>query len=138
MKYIPNMLTKLSLSILLILTCSTVLLGQITDTSICYGITDLRKIAIKLTTYNELDTLLKISKLQLIKKDSIIFLQTSKELNCKKTISLLESVIDGKTTELESLKHQLNVKEKKFKLIKFGLGTVSITILGGVLYGLFR
>jgi hypothetical protein len=132
------MLTKLSLSILLILTCSTVLLGQITDTSICYGITDLRKIAIKLTTYNELDTLLKISKLQLIKKDSIIFLQTSKELNCKKTISLLESVIDGKTTELESLKHQLNVKEKKFKLIKFGLGTVSITILGGVLYGLFR
>ena len=132
------MLKKLSLSILPILMYSTVLLGQITDTSICYGLTDLRKIAIKLTTYNELDTLLKISKLQLIKKDSIIVVQTFKELNSKKTISLLESIIDGKTTELESLKHQLNVKEKKFKLIKFGLGTVSVAVLGGLLYGLFR
>lgn len=110
---------KSNFFILLILVSWTLLSeAQSSDTTRCYGITDLRKIAIKLTQGQACDTLLKLSELQLQNRDTTIFLLNKSITGLKTESSLKESIISIKEQEKQTIQLQLKTTKKKLILVK--------------------
>ena len=121
---------KLNLCILLILLSSIALFSQSSaDTSRCYGVTDLRKIALKLTEGQECDTLLKIADSQLSNRDTTIVYLNEVISGFKQESSLKESIILARETELKAVNLQLKKTKRKLVFTKAGwlLTTLSLT-----------
>jgi len=118
------------LCILLILLSSIALFSQSSaDTSRCYGVTDLRKIALKLTEGQECDTLLKIADSQLSNRDTTIVYLNEVISGFKQESSLKESIILARETELKAVNLQLKKTKRKLVFTKAGwlLTTLSLT-----------
>jgi len=118
------------LCILLILLSSIALFSQSSaDTSRCYGVTDLRKIALKLTEGQECDTLLKIADAQLSNRDTTIVYLNEVISGFKQESSLKESIILARETELKAINLQLKKTKRKLVFTKAGwlLTTLSLT-----------
>lgn len=116
--------------ILLILLSSIALFSQSSaDTSRCYGVTDLRKIALKLTEGQECDTLLKIADAQLSNRDTTIVYLNEVISGFKQESSLKESIILARETELKAVNLQLKKTKRKLVFTKAGwlLTTLSLT-----------
>ena len=116
--------------ILLILLSSIALFSQSSaDTSRCYGVTDLRKIALKLTEGQECDTLLKIADSQLSNRDTTIVYLNEVISGFKQESSLKESIILARETELKAVNLQLKKTKRKLVFTKAGwlLTTLSLT-----------
>lgn len=129
---------RLSLSILLTLILSISLYSQkSSDTTRCFGITQLKSLSIKLIKCKECDTLLKISDKQLLIKDSIINFKSLQLVNLNKQLVLSDTIISRKNQDISNLTKSLNefkLKEKVFRYGCLGSGT-ALALLCGILLG---
>lgn len=116
-----NIMIKLSSLVVLLLLNWTVLSGQsFTDTTKCYGVTDLRKIAVKLTQGQQCDTLLKIANSQISNRDSVIALKDKTIAGYKTESSLKESIISVHKQEIDTINLQLKKTKRKLWFTKAG------------------
>lgn len=131
-------MNKLSLSILLTLILSISLYSQrSSDTTRCFGLTQLKSLSIKLIKCKECDTLLKISDKQLLIKDSIINFKSLQLENLNKQLVLSDTIIAKKNEDISNLTKSLNqsrLKEKAFRWGCLGSGT-GLVLLCGILLG---
>lgn len=130
-----KLVKKLSLFILLILTLSLKLSSQTSskDTIRCFGVTQLRGIAIKLAKCTECDTLLKIADKQIFIKDSTINLKTIQISNLEKQVNLCNTVIEGKSHDITRLTNDLNSAITKKEYWKYGcIGTGTLAFVFGL------
>ena len=93
---------------------------QSSDTTRCYGVTTLRKIAITLTKGQHCDTLLKLSELQIQNRDTTIVLLNKSITGLKSESSLKESIISRKQQEIDSVNLQLKKTKRNLWLTKAG------------------
>lgn len=150
-----NMISKLSLTILLTFFSWTALLGQtgITkvstwhtgETIICYDIEELRKLANMTTEAKEAIELYKIVEQQLALKDSIIlsnelaFHSLDSILKSKdKIINLKEDIITGKDQEITALRNELTHVNRKLKWTNIKWASTSVIISGAALVLLLK
>jgi hypothetical protein len=132
-------MTKLSFFILLILMNSTPSLeAQSSDTTRCYGVTDLRKIAVKLTEGQECDTLLKLSEIQLQNRDTTIIILNKSITGLKTESSLKESIISRKQQEIDTINLQLKKTKRQLWWTKAGWISTSVALTVGIGYFAFR
>ncbi len=120
---------KSSLFTLLILLSLIPLSGisQVSDTSRCYGVTELRKIALALTKGQHCDTMLTICDSISENQEQIILLKDRQVANLKSESSLKESIISKKEQEKQTI--QLNLDRVTRKLTWTKVGWVSTTLL---------
>jgi len=112
--------------------------AQSSDTVRCYGVTNLRKIAIILTKGQRCDTLLKLSELQLQNRDTTILL-LNKSINGLKTeSSIKESIISKKQTEIDIINLQLKKTKRKLWWTKVGWLTTTVSLAAGMGYIIFH
>ena len=130
---------KLNLCILLILLSWTASFAQSsTDTTRCYGVTDLRKIALKLTEGQQCDTLLKIADSQLSNRDTSISILNKQITGYKAESSLKESIIIARETELKAVNLQLKKTQRKLLWTKVGWLSTSGCLVATSIYLLIR
>ena len=113
--------------------------GTPKDTTRCYGITELARIAAGLVngkTCN--DTLLPIAKAQLAQKDSIIKENKIQNNILSIQLSLKESIIKDKDVKIEALDLHISSLETKNKWLKFGWLGSTIAIVTTFVYLSFR
>jgi len=116
-----NTVIKLSLCILLILQNWTASYAQSSsDTSKCYGVTNLRKIALKLTQGQECDTLLKLADSVIVNRNITIDLLNDNIQGYKMESSLKESIISRKQQEIDTINLQLKKTKQQLWLTKAG------------------
>jgi len=94
--------------------------AQSSDTTRCYGVTTLRKIAITLTKGQHCDTLLKLSELQIQNRDTTILLLNDNIQGYKIESSLKESIISRKQQEIDTVNLQLKKTKRNLWLTKAG------------------
>lgn len=88
------------------------------DTSKCYGVTTLRKIALKLIQGQQCDTLLKISERQIQNRDSVISIKDKEITGYKTESSLKESIISVKEQEKQTINLQLKHTKRQLALTR--------------------
>jgi len=134
-----NTVIKLSLCILLILQNWTASYAQSSsDTSKCYGVTNLRKIALKLTQGQECDTLLKLADSVIVNRNITIDLLNDNIQGYKMESSLKESIISRKQQEIDSVNLQLKSVNRKLSWTKFGWGSSTLILSVALAYAVFH
>jgi hypothetical protein len=111
---------------------------QSSDTTRCYGVTTLRKIAITLTKGQHCDTLLKLSELQIQNRDTTIVLLNKSITGLKSESSLKESIISRKQQEIDSVNLQLKSVNRKLSWTKFGWGSSTLILSVALAYAAFH
>lgn len=120
----------------------TVLLGQTgkpnPDTSKCYGLTELKYIAISLTEGKACDTLLSTAKEKIIIKDSII---KEKNLQISKYLSegfLKDKQISDRDDNIKTLNKAYDKEVSRHNWTKFGWGSTTVVLGVTILYLIFH
>lgn len=132
MKYKYPIGIKLGFFILLILQFWTPLSGisQVSnDTVRCYGVTELRQIALTLTKGAECDTLLKVSELQLKNRDSLILLKDNTISNYRSESAYKEAIISVKNQHIDTINLQLKKTTRKLNWTKAGWMFTTLLLL---------
>lgn len=102
------------------------------DTIKCYGITELKYIAISLMEGRTCDTLLSLVNTKVKLKDSIISEKAIEINNLNKVSSFKDIIIEKKEAEIADLNKQIAKEIRKQKLLKCGWIATS-TILGAII-----
>lgn len=97
------------------------------DTSRCYGVSELRKIALALTKGQHTDSLLQICDSVCDNQKQIILLKDQQVTGLKSESTLKEFIISRKNQEIQTI--QLNLDKTKRKLTWTKIGWVSTTLL---------
>ena len=108
------------------------------DTSRCYGLTELKYIAISLTEGRACDTLLSTAKEKVIIKDSII---KEKDLQISKYLSeghLKDKQISDRDTNIKTLTDSYNKEVSRHNWTKFGWGGTTVVLGVTILYLIFH
>jgi hypothetical protein len=109
---------------------STALYGQqSSDTTKCYGVTTLRKIAMTLTKGQHCDTLLKLSELQIQNRDTTILMLNKNITGLKTESSLKESIISRKQQEIDTINLQLEETQRQLWWTKAGWVSTTLGLL---------
>lgn len=104
--------------------------AQSNDTTRCYGVTTLRKIAVTLMKGQHCDTLLKLSELQIQNRDTTIGILNTTITSLKIESSLKETIISRKQQEIDTINLQLKQTKRKLFWTRTGWFTTTIGILG--------
>jgi len=99
---------------------------------------DLQKIALKLTKGQQCDTLLQISEAQLMNRDSAIILKDKAIKSFMLESGLKEQIITDKGLQIDLLKKDLKKTQRKLKWTKFGWGTTTLLLSVAVGYFAFQ
>jgi hypothetical protein len=104
------------------------------DTVRCYGMTELREIAISLEELDACDTILSTTKIMLANRDSMIVLKDSEISKQSLSLMLKDKIIGIKENEIERLTEDLNKANTHKKLLTIGWGSTSLVFVGMIFY----
>jgi hypothetical protein len=124
----------------LLLISSTLSLGQTlnNDTVKCYGITDLRKIATRLTEANLCDSLLILTENQLVNRDGVI-VNKQQIIDIKNLqLSYKDSIIETKDKIILSKDEDIKKEKIKHGLTKLGWAVTFIVLSFSTVYFLIH
>ena len=108
------------------------------DTTKCYDVTILKKIAFKLTEGQRCDTLLSICDSQIANRDSVIMFKDIVIDGFESESSLKESIILAKKEELRVVNLQLKKTKTKLAWTKAGWLSTTIALSASSIYLLVR
>jgi hypothetical protein len=105
------------------------------DTVQCYTIEELKIIASRVVDASECDTLLALSNLEIIYKDSLIISKEKQAWNFKQEATLNKTMLDDTMVIVEDLQEalKLEVRAHKRTRIKFGIIGTAMLLGGGYL-----
>ena len=105
-----------------------------TDTCRYFNAAELRKIADKVTKAQELDTLYKISKLDILKANSEIILKDKYLTKVEKESSIKDGMITSLTTDNKQLVKDLKKSKRRHKITKICWAGTTVALTGLYIY----
>ena len=106
------------------------------DTSRCYGITDLRDIAARISDADKCEELLENSNAKIAVKDSMLILKDEELSKQSSEIFLQKSIIKNQNTEIQSLTAKFDDEVKRHKFTKLGWAATGVILSAIIFIGL--
>ena len=102
------------------------------DTIKCYGLTELRYIALSIVEGNTCDTLLSVCELKLQNRDSLISEKTLENNKLNEQLVIKDKIIIIKDEHIEKIDDDLKKEKLRHKFTKMGWSATTI-LLGAVI-----